>query len=73
MATVTIQKKEYQELIEKKMKYEYLRQVVEGDVFSAPVIKDRKEIIKAFKKSNLHNKSFIASLQKGLRRSAYFR
>jgi hypothetical protein len=73
MQTVTISKKEYEELIEKKLRYEYLHQIVEGDIFSSPPTKDIKEIINAFKKTGLYNQKFIDSLKKGLERSLYFK
>lgn len=73
MQTVTISKKEYEELIEKKLRYEYLHQIIEEDIFSPPPTKDIKEIINAFKKSGLYNQKFIDSLEKGLKRSSYFK
>lgn len=73
MQTVTISKKEYEELIEKKLRYEYLHRIIEEDIFSPPPTKDIKEIINAFKKSGLYNQKFIDSLEKGLKRSAYFK
>lgn len=36
MSHVTIPKKEYQELLEKKLKYERLREVLEEDMFDPP-------------------------------------
>ena len=47
MATITISKKEYRELIEKKFRYEYLRQIIEGDIFSSPPTRNIKEVIKS--------------------------
>ena len=73
MQTVTIPKKEYKELIEKKLRYEYLRQIIEGDIFSPPPTKDIKEIIRAFKKTGNYNQEFMDSLKKGLKRSSYFK
>lgn len=73
MQTVTISKKEYKELIEKKLRYEYLHQIIEEDIFSPPPIKDIKELIKAFQKTGFYNQRFIDSLEKGLKRSAYFK
>ncbi len=64
MQTVTISKKEYKELIEKKLRYEYLHQIIEEDIFSPPPIKDIKELIKAFQKTGLYNQRFIDSLKK---------
>lgn len=73
MQTVTISKKEYEELIEKKLRYEYLHQIIEEDIFSPPPTKDAKEIIEAFQKTGLYNQKFIVSLEKGLKRSSYFK
>jgi len=73
MQTVTISKKEYEDLIEKKLRYEHLHQIIEEDIFSPPPTKDIKELIKAFQKTGFYNQRFIASLEKGLRRSAYFK
>ncbi len=73
MVTVTIPKKEYQRLAEKAMRYEYLRQILEEDIFVSPPTKNQKEIIKEFKKSGLYNQKFLKSLDKGLGRSSYFR
>lgn len=73
MQTVTISKKEYEELIEKKLRYEYLHQIIESDIFSPPPTKDIKEIIGAFKKTGIYNQEFIDSLKKGLKRSVHFK
>ena len=73
MQTVTISKKEYEELVEKKLCYEYLYQIIEGDIFSPPPTNDIKEVIKAFKKTGLYNQKFIGSLEKGLKISPYFK
>jgi len=73
MQTVTITKKEYEELIEKKLRYEYLHQIIENDIFSPPPTKDIKEVINAFKKTGIYNQKFIDSLEKGLKRSPYFK
>ena len=73
MVTVTIPKKEYQELIEKKLRYEYLHQIMEEDIFSSPPTKNIREIIKGFKATKIYNQRFIKSLGKGLKRSSYFK
>ncbi|MDO9288000.1 MAG: hypothetical protein Q7T83_04350 [Thermodesulfovibrionales bacterium] len=73
MQTVTISKKEYEELVEKKLRYEHLHQIIEEDIFSPPPTKNIKEITKAFQKTGLYNQRFIDSLEKGLKRSAYFK
>ncbi|MBI5676159.1 MAG: hypothetical protein HZC48_10105 [Nitrospirae bacterium] len=73
MQTVTISKKEYEELIEKKLRYEYLHQIIEEDIFSPPPTKETKKIIDAFQKTGLYNQEFLVSLEKGLKRSSYFK
>lgn len=73
MATITIPKREYQRLIEKAFRYEYLRQIMEEDIFTLPPVRDVKRIIREFKKTNLYNEKFLKSLEQGLKRSSYFR
>ena len=69
---ITISEKEYKELIEGKLRYEYLKQVIEGDFFTPPPNKDIKSIIRAFKNTKKYNNKFIAGLEKGLGRSSHF-
>lgn len=73
MNRVTILKNEYERLIEAKLKYEQLRQVIEEDIFSPPLIKNIKKVIKAFRETGEYNAEFLKSLEKGLKRSSYFR
>lgn len=73
MSTVTIPKKEYRELIDKKQRYEYLRQIMEGDIFSPPATKNRSEVMRAFRATKKYNQKFLKSLEMGLRRSSYFK
>lgn len=73
MDRITIAKNEYERLIEAKLKYEYLRQVIEEDIFSPPPIKNIKEVVKAFKETGEYNSEFLKSLERGLKRSSYFR
>lgn len=70
--TITIPKREYQELLEKKFRYEYLRQIIEEDIFASPPTKNSEEVIKAFRQTKLYNQKFLKSLEKGLKRSSYF-
>ena len=73
MVTVTIPKKEYQSLAEKALRYEYLRQLLEEDIFAAPPTRNSGDIVKEFKKSKIYGKGFLKSLERGLGRSSYFR
>lgn len=72
MNTVTVPKKEYQKLLEKSFRYEYLRQILEEDVFASPPTKSIKKIIKEFKATKKYNQNFLKKLAKGLKRSSYF-
>lgn len=73
MVTITISKKEYKKLLEKAFRYEYLRQILEEDIFLSPPIKDTSQIIKEFRATKKYNKKFLAGLAKGLKRSSYFK
>lgn len=73
MATITISKTEYRELLDKKLRYEYLRQILEADIFSPPPTRSIKAIISNFKSLNKYNKSFLGGLERGLKRSSYFK
>jgi len=73
MATITISKKEYQKLLDKALRYEYLQQMMKEDIFSPPPTKNTQEIINAFEATKQYNQSFIKNLKKGLKRSSYFK
>ncbi len=73
MSMVTISKREYRELVEKKLRYDYLHQVIVSDVFSLPPVRSRKSVLKAFSGTKKYNKKFLKSLARGLERSTYFK
>ncbi|MFQ6049596.1 MAG: hypothetical protein ACE5J0_00970 [Candidatus Paceibacterales bacterium] len=75
METITISKKQYQRLLEKALRYEYLQKIIKekGDIFAPPPTRNGKEVIKAFQKTNLYSSQFLKSLEKGLKRSSYFK
>lgn len=73
MQKITIPKREYDVLIDAKLRYDYLREVVEGNIFSPPAIRNVKDIIVSFKNAGLYKKAFLKSIEKGLKRSASFR
>ena len=73
METVTVSKKAYQELVEKKFRYEYLLSLVKGDVFVPPPLRNVGEIISALSATKRYNRKFLESLRSGLMRSSYFR
>ena len=73
MGTITIPQKEYQKLVEKSLRYEYLRQIMEENVFAPPPVKNVRKVIEEFRKTRLYNSAFLKSLGKGLKQSSYFK
>ena len=75
MNKVTIPKKEYDKLLETKVRYEYIKRAFSSrdDLFASPPTKNPSIVVNAFKKTGLYNKHFLASLEKGLKRSAFAR
>ena len=73
MSKITISKKEYQRLLDRALRYEYIRQLLEKDFFSPPPTRNSKTIIKEFRGTKKYNKKFLESLEKGLKRSSYFK
>lgn len=70
MATITLPKKEYHQLVEKALRYDYLRQLLEEDIFSPPPTRSVKKVIDSFTKTGLYSKEFLKDLEKGLKRSS---
>ena len=73
MQTVTISQKEYNKLVESKLKFDYVRQILDADLFSSPPTKNIEQVIEAFKKTGRYNHAFLKSLENGFKRSAYFK
>jgi hypothetical protein len=73
MITITIPKTEYQRLTEKAFRYEYLRQIMEEEIFASPPVRDVKKIVQEFKETNLYSQKFLNSLKRGLNHSSYFK
>lgn len=72
MPAISIPKKEYADLVEKKIRYEQIRQIFEEDIFSPPPTKSAKEIVSVFKATGKYNEKFLKNLASGLKRSSYF-
>ena len=72
MVTVTIPKKDYKQLLEKAMRYEYLRTILHEDIFSPPPTKSVKNVIRAFRATKKYNRNFLKGLERGLKQSSYF-
>ena len=73
MDNVTISKKEYRKLFEKAMRYEYLHQLMTEDIFASPPTKNIKEMIREFRATKRYTSKFLNNLEKGLKRSSYFK
>ena len=73
MNMVTISKKEYEELLGSKLRFQYVKQSLNEDFFSPPPTRNVKEVIAAFKATGKYNKLFLQSLEKGLKRSSHFK
>jgi len=73
MTTITIPKKEYEQLVDKALRYEYFQSVLKQDPLAPPSSRSTKEVIKELKATKQYSPEFIASLEKGLRRSDYFK
>ncbi|OGI64000.1 hypothetical protein A2733_01070 [Candidatus Nomurabacteria bacterium RIFCSPHIGHO2_01_FULL_40_20] len=73
MNTITVTKKEYESLLDKALRYEYIKREMASDAFSVPPLKNKKAVVSAFKNTKLYNKDFISSLERGLKRSTYFK
>ena len=72
MNTVTIPKKEYHNLLDARLRYQYLRKILAEDIFSPPPTKKRTEVMRAFGATKKYTPRFLKSLEKGLKRSSYF-
>ena len=74
MDTITIPKKQYQNLLERAFRYDYLAGIVKRkeNIFSPPPTRDIDEIAGSFRAANLYSPAFIKSLEKGLKRSDHF-
>ncbi|MFH1656674.1 MAG: hypothetical protein ABH956_02785 [Candidatus Nealsonbacteria bacterium] len=72
MSNITISKKEYNKLLEKSLRYEYFRKILEEDIFSSPPTNNIKSIIGEFRETKKYNKKFLESLERGLKRSSDF-
>jgi len=73
MRTITIPQKEYEALVETRLRHEQIRQALKEDVFSSPPTRNRKAVAAAFKAAGKYSPQFLRSLAEGLKRSTYFK
>ncbi len=72
MTTITISKKEYHELLDRALRYQYLSSLFNEDIFASPPEKRINLIMKKFHSSKQYKREFLQSLERGLKRSLYF-
>lgn len=72
MDTITLTKKEYDRLLKKALRYDYLRGLMDEEIFASPPVKKTKKIIEEFSAAGKYSPKFLKSLEKGLKRSSYF-
>jgi hypothetical protein len=71
MQNITISKKEYNDLLQSKFKFEYISRIFESDLFSTPPTKNPREIIEAFNNEGKYSKTFLKKLETALKRSSF--
>lgn len=70
--TIEIPKTEYERLRQKADLLEIIQKLSQADFFTEPPTKNPEKIIKEFQKTGLYKKTFLKSLEKGLKESSYF-
>ena len=71
MPSVNIPQKQYQELVDKSLRFEYLKLVFTENVFSPPPTKNADEIVGHFAATKKYSKKFLQNLRSGLARSSF--
>lgn len=72
MSTITIPKIEYDFLKKRATAYERVLSAAKDEMCAPPPTRSGKTILGALRGVGRYNKAFMASVAKGLRRSAYF-
>ena len=73
MANITVSKREYERLVEKALRYDYLRQAIQENIFRSPPTRESRIVLGDFQKTGKYNQKFLNSLERGLKRSSYFK
>ena len=74
MDTITIPKKQYQSLMERALRYDYLAGIIskKENIFASPPTRVAERGMDGLGETQLYSTSFWAGLEKGLKRSDYF-
>lgn len=70
---VKIPRGEYRDLLEKKVKYDELRSLIAEDIFSPPPARSADYVLAEFAATGKYSAAFLKSLERGLKRSSYFK
>lgn len=70
--SITLTKREYDDLLDAKLRFEFLRHTLTDDVFSPPPTRDAEEVVRAFKATGKYSQPFLESLERSLARSSHF-
>lgn len=70
--TITVPREEYDSLRAMARRFEMMRNLFELDFFSPPPTRDSGLVIRELQKTGKYNKSFLKSLERGLKSSTYF-
>ncbi|MBI2050546.1 MAG: hypothetical protein HYT31_01955 [Parcubacteria group bacterium] len=70
--SVTLTKREYEDLLDAKLRFEFLRHTLTDDVFSPPPTRDAGEVVRAFKETSKYSEQFFERLEYSLARSSHF-
>lgn len=71
--TITLPRKEYNQLREVASRFEMMRNPFDLGFFTPPPTRDSTLVIQEMKKTGIHTKAFLKSLERGLKASSYFR
>ncbi|MDP2630387.1 MAG: hypothetical protein Q8P56_03180 [Candidatus Uhrbacteria bacterium] len=70
--TITVPKKEYDNLRAIASRFEMMRNFFELDFFAPPPTRDSAVITRELQKTGKYNKAFLKSIERGLEDSSYF-
>lgn len=72
MNTVTITKTQYEALKKRANAYERIVFAARSELFAPPPVRNVRTTMSALRKTGKYNKSFLKSLERGLRESTFF-
>ena len=65
-------KREYEDLLDAKLRFEFLRHTLTDDIFSPPPTRNAGEVVSAFRAIGKYSEPFLERLEQGLARSSHF-